>query len=76
MEYKGKVQGNTIVLDHPTDMPDGAVVRVIVCESEPNIAPNSQALSDLLLQFAGKGSGLPDDMSENHDHYLYGTPKQ
>jgi hypothetical protein len=26
--------------------------------------------------FIGKAKGLPPDMSENLDHYLYGVPKQ
>ncbi|MCY3023034.1 MAG: hypothetical protein NTW87_29000 [Planctomycetota bacterium] len=29
-----------------------------------------------LLRFAGTAKGLPPDMAENHDHYLYGTPKR
>lgn len=33
-------------------------------------------LSELLLRFAGTMDGLPEDMAVNHDHYLYGLPKQ
>jgi hypothetical protein len=32
-------------------------------------------LGEVLLSFAGKAKGLPHDMAENRDHYLYGTPK-
>ena len=33
-------------------------------------------LGEMLLSFAGKAKGLPGDVAENHDHYLYGTPKK
>jgi hypothetical protein len=28
-----------------------------------------------MLRHAGTVQGLPEDAAENHDHYLYGTPK-
>jgi hypothetical protein len=30
----------------------------------------------MLLEHAGRCKGLPSDLAENHDHYLYGTPKR
>ena len=33
------------------------------------------SLFDLLGDLAGKAVNLPPDASEQHDHYLYGTPK-
>ncbi len=35
-----------------------------------------QTLGEALLEFAGTAEGLPPDMAENHDHYLYGVPKR
>jgi len=29
-----------------------------------------------LLEVAGTADDLPPDLSANHDHYLYGTPKR
>jgi hypothetical protein len=29
-----------------------------------------------LLEIAGSADDLPADLSVNHDHYLYGAPKQ
>lgn len=29
-----------------------------------------------LMQVAGTVEGLPADLAENHDHYLYGTPRR
>lgn len=32
---------------------------------------------DVMMAFAGKANAnLPEDLAVNHDHYLYGTPKQ
>lgn len=31
---------------------------------------------DVLQKYAGTMPELPEDMSVNHDHYLYGTPKR
>jgi hypothetical protein len=30
----------------------------------------------MLLKHAGKAEGLPEDLADQHDHYLYGTPKR
>ena len=35
-----------------------------------------ESLSDFVLRVAGTAEGLPPDLAENHDHYLYGTPKR
>lgn len=31
---------------------------------------------DFLLRLAGTAEGLPADLAENHDHYLYGMPRR
>lgn len=31
---------------------------------------------EVLRSFAGTAEGLPPDLSENHDHYLYGVAKR
>lgn len=31
---------------------------------------------DFLLRLAGTAEGLPPDLAENHDHYLYGMPRR
>ena len=36
----------------------------------------ARSVWDVLMEFAGKAEGLPKDLSANHDHYLYGTPKR
>ncbi len=77
MTYKGHVENGVIVLDEPADLPDGAQVsidvRVIPEGAEDEKIPT---LAELLAPFIGKAVGLPEDAAENHDHYLYGTPKR
>ena len=38
--------------------------------------PGKESLGDFVLRVAGTAEGLPPDLAENHDHYLYGTPKR
>lgn len=73
MQYKGKIEGKSVILDEKPDVPDGTIVTVVILpdESEP-----ASDLARMLLAHAGTVSGLPEDMSENHDHYLYGLPKR
>jgi hypothetical protein len=44
--------------------------------SQTPATPAKASLSEFLLSVAGTASGLPSDMAENHDHYLYGMPKR
>jgi hypothetical protein len=71
MTLEGRVENGAIVLEPPTQLPEGARVRVeIVCPSgEPT-------LLDRIGHLAGKAKHLPRDAAEQHDHYLYGTPKK
>ncbi len=57
----------TVVLPPEANSPDGTEVRV-----EPLPAkPLSERPSDVI----GIVPGGPPDLAENHDHYLYRTPK-
>jgi hypothetical protein len=79
MVYRGHVVKGVVVLDDAVKLPEGLVVTV-----EPSATGRQQATSDevgetlgqKLLRHAGKAIGLPGDLAENHDHYLYGTPKR
>lgn len=72
MTHHGRVRNGQIVLDEPGTLPEGAVVRIEVVESEAE----RPTIWEELLKIAGSVEGLPSDASRNHDHYLYGTPKQ
>jgi hypothetical protein len=68
----GTVINGVVVLDNGQDLPDGTRVEVVVKEREPAPA----ALGKRLMKLSGIAKGLPSDLAEQHDHYLYGTPKR
>ena len=86
MIYQGHVENGRIVLDDEASLPDGARVTVNVVAtsqvpkpSEDKHATHSEKPPTLYEQFQGIigiTDDLPEDMSVQHDHYLYGTPKE
>jgi hypothetical protein len=70
MTLEGRVENGAIVLEPPTRLPEGARVRV---EIIPNTEPT---LLSCIGHLVGKAKHLPPDAAEQHDHYLYGTPKK
>ena len=72
MTYRGHIKNGQILLDDPVNLPDGAEVHVEVVENV-ELKPT---IWDKLLKLAGTVEGLPPDIAQNHDHYLYGTPKR
>jgi hypothetical protein len=79
MVYEGQVKNGVVVLDDPVALPEGAKVRVELTERELErslMDEQAKTLGEKLMKFAGKAVGLPPDAARNHDHYLYGTPKQ
>jgi hypothetical protein len=70
MELTGHIESGRVVLDGPSSLPDGTPVRVEVVE------PPIPSLFEQLQDLVGKVQHLPPDASHQHDHYLYGTPKQ
>jgi hypothetical protein len=62
--------GQVIVPDEPVQLPVGQPLRVHVevVEAAPRFAE--------LLSFASDLPDAPADLSAQHDHYLYGTPKR
>jgi hypothetical protein len=78
MTYRGHVRNGIVVLDQPVTLPEGLEVQVEVPleKASPLLDESGQTLGQKLLKYAGKAVGLPLDAARNHDHYLYGTPKQ
>lgn len=79
MLLSGTVHGDTIVLDDPTKLPDGAQVEIevkAVTEKPAPPATESQPTLLNLLKLAGTASDLPADFAAQHDHYIHGTPKR
>jgi hypothetical protein len=62
--------GRFIVPDEPVELPVGQPLRIQV--EVVAAAPRFAAL----LDFASDLPDAPADLSAQHDHYLYGTPKR
>lgn len=85
MTVRGKVKNGKVLLNDPSAIPDGTEVEVRPTKkrkrtarprkpTKPKVRPRS--LLERLANVVGKATGLPPDASVNHDHYLYGLPKQ
>ena len=72
MSYTGIVQNGVIVLENGAPLKEGTRVEVIV----PDLPAEGETLGQRLQKLAGIAQGLPEDLAENHDRYLYGTPKR
>lgn len=68
-ELRGHIDGDRVVLDDPVpnDLPPLAPVRVVLED------PSSETVLDRLAKLA-ETDDLPADYSEQHDHYVKGTP--
>ena len=78
MTYRGVVRDGVVVLEGDVKLPDGAKVDVSLPASQEPVSrdENGPTLYERLKPVIGKAKGLPPDLSVNHDHYLYGGPKQ
>ena len=79
MTYRGTVCNGVVRLDTPTELPDGTEVEVTpVAAPKPSgeAEEHVPTLAERLAPFIGCLDGLPSDLAENHDHYLYGVPKK
>jgi len=75
--YRGRVRNGKIELDETTRLPEGAEVDVTVRQDQD--AGDDGEVPTLYEQLAdviGTVPDLPEDLSVNHDHYLYGVPKR
>jgi hypothetical protein len=80
MTYQGHVENGVVVLDTPEALPEGAAVEVAVLETT-NTPYQRKPIWEIALELANSipeedVKKLPRDGSINHDHYLYGVPKQ
>jgi hypothetical protein len=78
MAYKGRVKNGVIVVDESASLPEGAEVEILLPGQQgPEIVEEAiPTLYEQFKGFVGIIKGLPSDLSENHDHYLYGCPKK
>ena len=78
MTLHGHIQNGAIVLDNQVPLPEGAKVQVQILVAPIATSADEQlpTLAETMKDFIGVLEDLPEDAAENHDHYLYGTPKK
>jgi hypothetical protein len=79
MVYRGQVKNGVVVVKGRVRLEEGAEVTVRPVRKPVRAARKKKrpmTLYEQLKPFIGMANGLPPDMSINHDHYLYGTPKR
>jgi len=70
MSITGIVENDTIKLPPGVHVPDGTSARIIL----ETVA--GRTLAERYAGLIGITDALPEDMAENHDHYLHGAPKK
>jgi len=80
MVYRGHVRNGKIELDEsaPLPLPDGAEVDITLRKGS-SAHKGDETVPTLYEQFEdiiGTVPDLPEDLSVNHDHYLYGVAKR
>lgn len=76
MTYRGHFKSGVVVLEGDARPPEGALVVVDVVEPEPVRAESGPTWADVFHDVIGKATGLPEDLADNHDHYIHGAPKR
>jgi hypothetical protein len=77
--YRGKIEAGKVVLKDGLKLPDGTEVEVTVMPVQDGRDRSRLAAGQKDPAFTigdDPVDGLPEDMSVEHDHYLYGTPKR
>ncbi len=79
MTYHGRVRNGKIELEEAVSLPEGTAVQVMLApvvdagRTDDRLPPS---LYEQFEPFIGSIDDLPEDLSVNHDHYLYGTRKR
>jgi len=91
MVYRGHVQNGVIIVDDDVRLPEGAQVELSLIGGPTEGAPPipdpvirldaTPTIEDVLARIAAdvpdsEWAKLPDDLNDQLDHYVYGTPKR
>jgi hypothetical protein len=79
MVYRGHVRNGKIEVHNGVRLPEGAEVDITLKSCSTGPAEGSLPVPTLYQQLEdliGTVPGLPEDLSVNHDHYLYGVSKR
>lgn len=77
MSFEGTFVNGAVVFNDPPRIAEGAVVEVSVKQVPEKIElPLGSTLGQRMMKLAGIAKGLPEDMAEEHDHYIHGTSRR
>ena len=74
--FKARFDGKVLIPDEPVDLPRGQQLTVRIDASEPTEEKPSASALQWLAEHSVDDPSLPNDLSDNLDHYLYGLPKK
>lgn len=72
MSVTGRVKNGVVVLPKEVKLPEGSEVEVTLLIS----VEEAEQFTDELLRISRMTKSLPEDLAENHNHYLHGLPKK
>ncbi len=81
MVYQGHVENGVIRLEDAVVLPEGAAVRVeLAAAGKEEYDPTAPTIEEKLRAIVAdvpkeEWDRLPADLTDNLDHYIYGTPK-
>jgi len=81
MVYRGRVENGTIRFEGSVVLPEGAEVRVeLAAPAKEDLNPNAPPIEERLRAIWAdipqeEWDRLPADLTDNLDHYIYGTPR-
>ena len=70
MSITATIENGSIKLPPDVHVPDGTTARIILEEAD------DKTLAERYAKLIGFTDQLPEDLAENHDHYLHGHPKK
>jgi hypothetical protein len=79
VRFAAHSDGKALVPDEPVELPKG---RKFLVTLEPTVpdehedATSPDWLRTAIALSRRMPDGLPDDLAEQHDHYIHGTPKR
>jgi hypothetical protein len=76
MVVRGTFDGKAIVLDEPLNIPPDSRVVVHVEPESAAPAPEQSSVLQWIESNTIEDQSLPNDLSRQHDHYLYGSPRK
>jgi hypothetical protein len=81
MTYSGTIQNGVVVLAEGAMLPEGTEVSVVPVHA-PEPVPRAgektiwQKIVEIAEQAERQPCDLPEDLADNHDHYLHGVSKR